>query len=215
MIASSFAVRTSNASMMTRDTIMILALTIVGCDLGKSSLGDVEMDTGTTEEAETTPADSDDGPARLGAPCSHGDIDRLPEATLLTFPALGCDSLLCLYQHAGEPGSECSPDGACADPTWLACDESTNTCRPTEEAFVERSMCSQTCESDDDCEAVAGTACKHGFACHVVSTLGEQCCQKMCVCNDDYALGPADELCATGQQVGCCDREPRPEGCGG
>jgi hypothetical protein len=51
-------------------------------------------------------------------------------------------------------------------------------------------LCSATCSSDDDCSDGETTGnqmskqCKTGFTCMVATTVGNFCCEKLCVCKD-------------------------------
>jgi hypothetical protein len=51
-------------------------------------------------------------------------------------------------------------------------------------------LCTATCSSDDDCSDGETTSdhtskqCKTGFACLVATTVGNFCCERMCVCKD-------------------------------
>lgn len=162
----------------------------------------------------------------VGAPCNHGRIEP-PESKLVTFPALSCDELLCVYADEEEaPAFNCTPntpegDATCneADPTKnrFECVESgeSGACRLRNQYVLERSMCSKKCSSDSDCQSagitqqvvVDDTACQSGFTCARIQTLGEFCCEKLCVCKDDLNQTAADDIelaCAAGTQEGCC-----------
>ena len=86
------------------------------------------------------------------------------------------------------------------------------------EAVLDRSMCSSTCDSDAECvEFADGTHCKTGFTCAPLMSLGEFCCQKVCVCRDGLDVAGSDKLeaaCAASEVAGCCDQNPVPKGCG-
>lgn len=50
-------------------------------------------------------------------------------------------------------------------------------------------LCSAECSSDEDCDGEVtrdstSPRCKTGFACRVVTTVGELCCRKFCACRD-------------------------------
>jgi hypothetical protein len=58
-----------------------------------------------------------------------------------------------------------------------------------EKSGMTAGLCTASCSSDDDCEDAltsAGdpTLCHSGFACLVASTVGDFCCQRLCVCKD-------------------------------
>jgi hypothetical protein len=154
----------------------------------------------------------------VGAPCNHGDVEP-PESKLVTFPALSCDDLLCVYaDETPTPDDSCDEDNDCnVDPAIqrFECIESNNTCRLRIQYVLDRSMCSKKCASDDDCKdggigkknLSENTSCNSGFVCARIQSLGEFCCQKLCVCEDDFAPATAAELdmeCGSGQQEGCC-----------
>jgi hypothetical protein len=52
------------------------------------------------------------------------------------------------------------------------------------------SLCTATCSSDDDCSDGETTSnssspqCKTGFTCMVATTVGDLCCERLCVCKD-------------------------------
>jgi hypothetical protein len=83
-----------------------------------------------------------------------------------------------------------------------AADKTTNT----------TSLCTATCSSDDDCsdgETTSNqlsTQCKTGFSCMVATTVGNFCCERMCVCKDfidttrtDFNKTPT--VCMSGQSM--------------
>jgi hypothetical protein len=174
----------------------------------------------------------------VGAPCNHGDTDP-PQSKLVTFPALSCNELLCVYADIAE-----APTGACtvgqdgnaecneANPALdrFQCvadgpDSNTGECQLKIEYVLERSMCSKKCSNDSDCKdggptqkvVVEGTNCSTGFACARIQTLGKFCCEKLCVCRDDLDENTSimiDEACSLNDQEGCCDQDPVPEACG-
>ncbi|MEM6291800.1 MAG: hypothetical protein AAGA54_11060 [Myxococcota bacterium] len=156
----------------------------------------------------------------VGAPCQHAGGD-LPAEPLISFPALACDQLLCVFGETLEPPEgSCSSDADCVtlaggDDAYV-CVESR--CQVGAQAVLERSMCSTTCESDLDCAAFDDdTRCANGFMCAPLMTLGDFCCESVCVCRDDVATGEAETLaakCAASDVPGCCDQDPKPEACG-
>jgi len=155
----------------------------------------------------------------VGAPCNHGDVEP-PATKVVTFPALSCDDLLCVYGEEQTPNpdpctsdSQCNPVGA---EKIFACDlpqgEGTGTCGLSLNYVLERSMCSKPCKSDSDCKNTSSTdrpiaketACKTGFACARIQPLGEFCCEKLCVCNDELPdTSELDENCEAGTQPNC------------
>jgi hypothetical protein len=161
----------------------------------------------------------------VGAPCNHGDTEP-PASKLVTFPALSCDELLCVYADVSE-----APEDACEAGDHAACNEaqpevdrfqcvtepgeSSGECQLKIEYVLERSMCSKKCSSDSDCKdggvgnkvVVENTNCQLGFKCARIQTLGKFCCEKLCVCEDDLDLATAEmiqEECFNGTQEGCC-----------
>ncbi len=144
----------------------------------------------------------------VGAPCNHGQLSP-PREPVITFPALACDQLLCVYgEDVDPPAGACEQDIDCAlegATETFACVE--GTCRLRPKHVLERSMCSRYCSSDADCASTAkGTACETGFACAPLMSLGDQCCEKVCTCRDDLDVERASKLakaCAEGTAPGC------------
>lgn len=146
----------------------------------------------------------------VGASCNHGDVQP-PDAKIVTFPALSCNDLLCIYaDDAKPPPEDCSSDMQCnaEDPTKARFQCVENSCKLSSTYVLERSMCSRTCSNDDDCKdggigkkvLAKETNCDTGFVCTEIQKLGEFCCRKLCVCNDDLSAGSLDTLkmeCAT------------------
>ena len=71
-------------------------------------------------------------------------------------------------------------------------------------------MCSKRCESDADCadggptEKVLSddTSCNGAFKCVIIQQLGEFCCERLCVCEDDISDATVESLasdCADGK----------------
>lgn len=140
----------------------------------------------------------------VGAPCNHGTVEA-PSSKLVTFPALSCSDLLCVYgEEKTVPEIACEEDFQCNDQAGgeeiFECDQ--GTCKLSLDYVLARSMCSKTCETNDDCNNTSlnnrpavdddETACATGFSCTVLQRLGQFCCQKLCVCNDD--LDTLDDL---------------------
>jgi hypothetical protein len=169
----------------------------------------------------------------VGAPCNHGRIEP-PESKLVTFPALSCDDLLCIYADDEEtPAEPCNPgvDGnvQCnqANPNLnrfecVQTNQGGGICKLRIDYVLERSMCSKQCGNNDECKnggvtqqiVVDDTECATGFECARIQSLGEFCCQKLCVCRDDLGVNDLDQKCAAGTQEGCCDQDPVPPACG-
>jgi hypothetical protein len=155
----------------------------------------------------------------VGAPCNHGKVEP-PQSKLVTLPALSCNELLCVYADSDEaPEIMCTDAAQCnqADPgvNRFTCDTERGMCELRIEYVLERSMCSKKCSSDDDCKdggalnkvVVENTKCESGFSCSRIQTLGEFCCEKLCVCRDDLddaTVAGIQMDCSTGTQTGCC-----------
>ena len=171
----------------------------------------------------------------VGAPCNHGRVDP-PESQLVTFPALSCDDLLCIYADETEPPAGSCTVGQGGDQQCnqgdvskqrfecvAGADTNQGVCRLRNQYVLTRSMCSKKCGSDADCQSagitkqvvVDNTACSSGFKCVRIQGLGEFCCEKLCVCEDDLGVSvmDLDRDCANGMQVGCCDQDPVPTSC--
>lgn len=157
----------------------------------------------------------------VGAPCNHGDVDP-PSTKVVTFPALSCDELLCVYgEERVVPPGDCDEDADCnavGAEAIFACElpagGGKGSCVLSLDHVLERSMCSKRCSSDADCNnAGAGhqpvaqdTACRSGFSCARIQALGEFCCERLCVCNDELPdTSELDANCQAGLQPGCED----------
>jgi len=166
----------------------------------------------------------------VGAPCNHGSVDP-PASKLVTFPALSCSDLLCVYgeektvpEVACTQDSDCNAGGVPGEANVFECETDTSTCRLSLQYVLERSMCSKACETDDDCNnttlnnrpAVDGdeTSCASGFSCTVLQRLGQFCCESLCVCRDDLdTLDDLEAACTplTGEAwVECPDNQEQP-----
>jgi len=154
----------------------------------------------------------------VGAPCQHAGGD-VPTEPLISFPALACDQLLCVFGESyNAPADPCETDADCETLSGtrdFLCDD--GHCVVAAQTVLQRSMCSATCESDADCaDASDGTRCDTGFSCAPLMSLGDFCCQKVCVCRDGLDVAAAEDLeaaCAEGDVPGCCDQDPTPEAC--
>ena len=82
--------------------------------------------------------------------------DNANTEVVVSSPALDCTSRTCLFQpnEGGAAGGVNVP------------------------------LCSDFCDSSDDCDREASSPCQTGFSCEIASTVGPFCCQKMCICND-------------------------------
>lgn len=165
----------------------------------------------------------------VGAPCNHGQVEP-PESKLVTFPALACNDLLCVYADEDEASAEpcdenidCDVSGEGKFECVLPADGGSGTCKLRVDYVLERSMCSKKCSSDEDCRdggptqkvVVDDTTCQRGFKCARIQTLGKFCCEKLCVCEDDLGVTQdIDQECSMGTQAGCCDGENPSPACG-
>ena len=151
--------------------------------------------------------------ADVGAPCNHGDVQP-PDSKIVTFPALSCNDLLCVYADDSEPPEQpCEQAADCnkADPEKSRFSCINKSCKLNSTYVLERSMCSRTCASDDDCvdgglgkKVLADdSTCEGGFQCAQIQGLGEFCCQKLCVCRDDLSQGTIDSVNAD------CEKFPK------
>lgn len=193
-------------------TVRIATLLLVtsGCSLDKEIVGATLADPGT--DAGDTATNDVSGTAEAGSETmdptmegpllEYGDrcefaVDGEPYAPTdwLVLPQPACAGGICLFgaeafdaspcevpaDCAGVPeqSGECAEWGFCAlDPEWVH----------------SRSLCSQTCEAAEDCPA--DDSCASGFSCAPITKIGVLCCQKMCVCNDDYGQESMAEVAA-------------------
>ncbi len=154
----------------------------------------------------------------VGSPCqlAGGDV---PNEPLISFPSLACDQLLCVFGESFTPPAEpCETNADCTELSGVEayiCDD--GRCVVGQDTVLQRSMCSATCSSDADCvDPVDGTRCASGFTCAPLMTLGDWCCQKVCVCRDGLDVAASEDLeaaCAIGDVPGCCDQTPVPDAC--
>jgi hypothetical protein len=159
----------------------------------------------------------------VGAPCNHGRLEP-PRTKLVTFPALACNDLLCIYaDEEEEPSDACNNDSDCNSDDRFRFECVNDRCRLRISYVLDRSMCSKKCSSNSDCQdggitqrnLAAETQCATGFECARIQGLGKFCCEKLCVCKDDLGnTTDRDNRCEAGTLEGCCDEDPRPEACG-
>lgn len=151
----------------------------------------------------------------VGASCNHGDVQP-PDSKVVTFPALSCNDLLCVYaDDAKAPTTDCAGDADCNTTgdgkTRFTCQG--GNCKLSSTYVLERSMCSRTCATDDDCVdggigdkvLAKDSNCANGFKCVQIQKLGEFCCKKLCVCDDDLNKGNVEKL------QGECELLPKDE----
>ncbi len=150
----------------------------------------------------------------VGAPCNHGSVQP-PSTFLVTFPALSCNDLLCIYgEDQTVPMQGCKSDEECNDlgETTYSCNTEANmgdgACELSLDYVLDRSMCSKRCDTDSDCQNTSAidkpvvededTNCKNGFKCVVLQEIGQFCCEKLCVCDDDLPnTASIEESCST------------------
>lgn len=216
----------------------LLVLLPPACSLEKSSLGEAPEDsdsdgatstssTDATSDASNSTADPTIGDASasvggaesdVGAPCV---LSSFPQSRMFDSGNPGCAASICLYANDNQPSvGPCATDDDCVTPgdteSYAVCNPETSECMLNPEFVAERSMCTDYCDTDSDCAGVDGTACESGFVCRVAATLGPDCCEKVCVCEDDASvdLDQATQDCAQGVAPGCCDQEPVSPACG-
>lgn len=100
--------------------------------------------------------------APVGLNCYIGNINAGEGEAFISSPALDCQSRVCLHQ----PDQSGAVDDA-----------------------KETDMCTNYCDSSEDCVRHPQSECKTGFACMIPVVVGDFCCQKMCVCKD-YIVVP-------------------------
>ena len=134
----------------------------------------------------------------VGAPCNHGSVSP-PSTFLVTFPALSCNDLLCVYgEDQSVPMVEgCGSDAECNElgGNTFSCNLESGNCELSLDYVLDRSMCSKRCSTDADCTNSGAfdkpvvededTNCTNGFKCVVLQEIGQFCCEKLCVCDDD------------------------------
>jgi hypothetical protein len=98
-------------------------------------------------------------PNSIGRPCVNPQGSDV-RGTQISSPALECPSRLCLIQP---PNETSTADGG---------------------AQVARATCTAFCNTNDDCAPENRGQCSD-FVCAVVKTVGDFCCQKVCVCRGD------------------------------
>ncbi len=191
---------------------LLALVTAVACDPVKLGEQHLEGESSSAADDATVTGDTTPAEGGLGAPCDHGRPESyVPESKLVTFPALDCAGMLCAYVDISEPPDDaCSNDAECnaADPATgrFTCDVPTATCRIAHEYFAARSMCSQFCESDDECMQDGATECATGFTCVPLSSIGDAACRPMCACRDDLDFVSSQALveeCSSGESPGC------------
>jgi hypothetical protein len=97
-------------------------------------------------------------PNSIGRPCVNPQGSDV-RGTQISSPALECPSRLCLITKENAKHTE-TDGGATA-------------------------VCTAECSNNGDCDAESKASCKSGFACAIVTTAGNFCCRKLCVCKED------------------------------
>jgi len=71
-------------------------------------------------------------------------------------------------------------------------------------------MCTASCSSDSDCETASESPCKMGFACAIPVVTGSFCCEKLCICKDEYEMMPDPAACVASNPINeCCNLDNR------
>jgi hypothetical protein len=131
----------------------------------------------------------------VGRICDLGIDDPAMNQAVVGSPSLDCQSKLCLKVPVDADKS--LPDGF----------------RPLSNS---KGMCTDSCESDSDCDKVPESPCVTGFTCGVAVTVGPFCCQKVCICKDyivlpDSGALPTPAACdAANANNACCNLPGRP-----
>jgi len=160
---------------------------------------------GPVTTSATTEVSDNPNPLAYGQPCELGppeaweetsdppDEDDIvqPQATVLSVSEQ-CVSGMCLLSYDDQVPIDCETDADCGDPE-LACADF-DQCVLTPAYVAEHARCTQTCDSAADCPAIPG--CETGVSCAIVSLLGQNCCQPVCVCNDRHSVGRSETLAA-------------------
>lgn len=212
-----------------------LGCLLFACSLDASKLGDLESSAASESSGSAQASGSSSGASgapdsgRIGSLCEHNYEDALEEdptegepdpgpplgveATLITDDIPGCAGDFCVYSSpgGGPPASQCSDDRDCADESGhYYCDLEESRCLVKPEILEQRSFCSAACEADTDCADADTSGCTSGFVCRQMIALGENCCQKVCVCADDVDVATSQELeaeCEAGVAA-CCELHP-------
>lgn len=134
------------------------------------------------------PTTADDGADTTSEPLPEGAYGAPCELAGMQFPFLdtevtlqpACDDGICALVQ--DDLQVCQIDEHCQqnDPA-SACNAATF-CELSPAFVAENSRCTRTCESVEDCPAMAG--CETGVTCSVLTLAGDLCCQKMCACLD-------------------------------
>lgn len=151
----------------------------------------------------------------VGAPCDHGSVNP-PQSLTVSFPATSCNELICIYGDNRKPSVQsCDDDSDCnaglkGEPPFR-CEKGRCQVKPT--VYLQNSMCSRSCETDDDCKRKGiwnyqhkDNGCKKGFACRRLQSRGSLCCVKLCVCTDQVEPTESAELkadCTVGANKDC------------
>lgn len=196
---------------------------LCGCDPKESSLGELpesetESDTDLdSEDMSDSDSTSSEEVSVVGLQC---DLSQQAQGSLLEDDQSNtCNGGYCLYADTFQaPIQTCESDEGCgSEDGRLYCDPESGECALNPDFAAARSMCSQNCETADDCIGADGTACEGGFSCAPIASLGSLCCQSVCVCNEDLDTAAADELrqeCEQSTVAGCCDQATPGPGCG-
>lgn len=141
----------------------------------------------------------------IGAPCDHGGRPLEGDFVIFTLNETGCAGGICLYvEDETPPTNFCSADADCQQDSddRFVCDIPKEYCIFDPAWKLERSQCSQFCESTADCVPDLSSVCAAGFSCEFVTG---QCCDKVCVCLDDITPESFD------LPKMLCETDPPPE----
>jgi hypothetical protein len=181
---------------------LLVGALLVACNDGGTDATTTDGSTSDTGEGSDTGTGAPASPI-LGAPCDHGG-DLGFDGDFHVSRDEGCADGICSYVVSPRP-QDCVVDADCGaypEPGAYVC--VAGECVTSEAYRRERSMCSQTCETDQDCLPVdLSTTCAVGLACVIASP---DCCEKLCLCLDDLSHGGIDEAtnaCAADMNADC------------
>ncbi|HWB82275.1 MAG TPA: hypothetical protein VG755_45235 [Nannocystaceae bacterium] len=203
--------------------VAILAVLLAAsCVLDPTKLGEQESegdggaslpttaDSGDAAESTSTGGTSAHG---IGAPCVHELPAGAIESKIVTFPALDCDGLVCVYADSSvAPADMCMGDLECnaADPSLgrFECALPDAECRLSADYVAARSFCSTFCETSAECEDAEPSACATGFSCVALASIGSAGCRGVCACNDDVDVATSTDVrddCLAGTAPACIE----------
>lgn len=170
--------------------------------VGETLTGDAATGLATVTDSGQGASETSAGPVEgaYGSFCEHVGVESAIVRTEISAQPL-CDGGVCLVVNDDGPLA-CDDDPECADVGAGSICSDNGLCTLST-AFIEANQrCTQTCEADGDCPAIAG--CETGVRCATITLIGELCCQRVCACND--RLYAAQESSARA----LCDADPDP-----